>query len=167
MPNQTSPRSGKLTGRSSATSCLSPDLLVGIKTNPAVGSSRGNENIESVKGCVAPEYVVDGSVFGKVDIFSFGVVLLELISGKDDVDGKSFKECIVFLGGKTTEGGCFDGLRSFMDPCLKEDYPLAEALCLTVLAKACVEEDPLQRPSMDDIIKVLVRMVRRYNISFL
>ncbi|KAL3579694.1 hypothetical protein D5086_017529 [Populus alba] len=78
--------------------------------------------------------------------------------GKDDVDGKSFKECIVFLGGKTTEGGCFDGLRSFMDPCLKEDYPLAEALCLTVLAKACVEEDPLQRPSMDDIIKVLVRM---------
>ncbi|KAJ6904638.1 hypothetical protein NC652_022612 [Populus alba x Populus x berolinensis] len=136
-------------------------------TNPAVGSSRGNENIKSVKGCVAPEYVVDGSVFEKVDIFAFGVVLLELISGKDDVDGKSFKECIVFLGRKTTEGGCFDGLRSFMDPCLKKDYPLAEALCLTVLAKACVEEDPLQRPSMDDIMKVLVRMVRRYNISFL
>jgi LysM repeat protein len=134
--------------------------LTNIRTNPAVGSSRGNENIESVKGCVAPEYVVDGSVSEKVDIFAFGVVLLELISGKDDVDGKSFKECIAFLGGKTTEGGCFDGLRSFMDPCLKEDYPLAEALCVTVLAKACVEEDPLHRPSMDDILKVLVRMVR-------
>ncbi|KAG6735680.1 hypothetical protein POTOM_061674 [Populus tomentosa] len=131
-----------------------------LVTNPAVGSSRGNENIKSVKGCVAPEYVVDGSVFEKVDIFAFGVVLLELISGKDDVDGKSFKECIVFLGRKTTEGGCFDGLRSFMDPCLKKDYPLAEALCLTVLAKACVEEDPLQRPSMDDIMKVLVRMAQ-------
>ena len=76
----------------------------------------------------------DGSVSEKVDIFAFGVVLLELISGKDDVDGKSFKECIAFLGGKTTEDGCFDGLRSFMDPCLKEDYPLAEALRLAVLA---------------------------------
>ncbi|KAJ6904637.1 hypothetical protein NC652_022611 [Populus alba x Populus x berolinensis] len=136
-------------------------------SNLSTRSSGGNENIESVKGCVEPEYVVDGSVSEKVDIFAFGVVLLELISGKDDVDGKSFKECIAFLGGKTTEGGCFDGLTSFMDPCLKEDYPLAEAFRLAVLAKACVEEDPLQRPSMDDIMKVLVRMVRRYNISFL
>ncbi|KAJ6691540.1 LYSM-DOMAIN RECEPTOR-LIKE KINASE [Salix purpurea] len=66
-----------------------------------------------------------------------------------------FKQCIAFLGRKTTEGGCFDGLRS-----LKEDYPLPEALCLAVLAKACVEEDPLHRPSLDDILKVLVRMVR-------
>ena len=32
--------------------------LTNIRTNPAVGSSRGNENIESVKGCVGPEYVV-------------------------------------------------------------------------------------------------------------
>ncbi|KAF9675193.1 hypothetical protein SADUNF_Sadunf09G0006700 [Salix dunnii] len=134
--------------------------LTNIRANPAFVSSRGNENIENVKGWVAPEYVVDGSVSEKVDIFAFGIVLLELISGKDDVDGKSFKECIAFLGGKTTEGGCFDGLRSFMDPCLKEDYPLPEALCLAVLAKACVEEDPLHRPSMDDILKVLVRMVR-------
>ena len=71
--------------------------LTNIRTNPAVGSSRGNENIESVKGCVAPENVVDGSVSEKVDIFAFGVVLLELISGKDDVDGKSFKETLTIL----------------------------------------------------------------------
>ncbi|KAG6760700.1 hypothetical protein POTOM_033879 [Populus tomentosa] len=64
------------------------------------------------------------------------------------------------LAMKDEMSGCFDGLRSFMNPCLKEDYPLAEALRLAVLAKACVEEDPLQRPSMDDILKVLVRMVR-------
>ncbi|KAJ6895215.1 hypothetical protein NC651_021650 [Populus alba x Populus x berolinensis] len=121
--------------------------LTNIRTNPAVRSFRGNENIESVKGCVAPEYVVDGSVSEKC-------LALRSKLRKDDVDGKSFKECIAFLGEKTTEGGCFDGLRSFMDPCLKEDYPLAEALRLAVLAKACVE------PSMDDILKVLVRMVR-------
>ncbi|KAJ6408739.1 hypothetical protein OIU84_008439 [Salix udensis] len=122
--------------------------MTNIRANPAAVSSRGTENIENVKGWAAPEYVVDGSVSEKVDIFAFGVALLELISGKDDVDGKSFKECIAFLGRKTTEGGCFDGLRS-----LKEDYPLPEALCLAVLAKACAEEDPLHRPSMDDIFE--------------
>ncbi|PWA40721.1 protein kinase-like domain-containing protein [Artemisia annua] len=61
--------------------------------------------------------------------------------------------------GTGSEGGCFENLKSFMDPCLKEDYPLAEALCLGVLAKACVENDPSHRPSMDDILKVLARMV--------
>ncbi|KAB5540663.1 hypothetical protein DKX38_013637 [Salix brachista] len=132
------------------------EKMTNIRANPAAVSSRGTENIENVKGWAAPEYVVDGSVSEKVDIFAFGVALLELISGKDDVDGKSFKECIAFLGRKTTEGGCFDGLRS-----LKEDYPLPEALCLAVLAKACVdEEDPLHKPYTDDILKVLVRMVR-------
>ncbi|KAJ6344954.1 hypothetical protein OIU78_007773 [Salix suchowensis] len=186
FPTPSSPRSGQLAGRSSATSFLSPDLLAcikyslrtysiedlkradGIRTDsPNYRSHKYSEfawclfvmervtileelkNIENVKGWAAPEYVVDGSVSEKLDIFAFGVALLELISGKDDVDGKSFKECITFLGGKTIEGGCFDGLRS-----LKEDYPLPEALCLAVLAKACVdEEDPLHRPCIDDIFE--------------
>ena len=61
--------------------------------------------------------------------------------------------------GGASEGGCFEKLRSFMDPSLKDDYPLAEALCLAVLAKACLEDDPLHRPTMDYIMKVLARMV--------
>ena len=61
--------------------------------------------------------------------------------------------------GGASEGGCFEKLRSFMDPSLKDDYPLAEALCLGVLAKACLEDDPLHRPTMDYIMKVLARRV--------
>ncbi|CAN1182225.1 LysM domain receptor-like kinase 4 [Linum perenne] len=108
-------------------------------------------------GWLAPEY--NGLASEKVDIFAFGVVLLELISGREDSDGKSFKESLGFLGGGAGEGGCFEQLRSFIDPRLNGDYPLAEALCLAVLAKTCVEDDPCHRPSMDDILKVLVRMV--------
>ncbi|WCJ41003.1 protein kinase family protein / peptidoglycan-binding LysM domain-containing protein [Euphorbia peplus] len=99
----------------------------------------------------------------RADIFEYGIVLLELISGREDKkDGKMLKDCIGFLGGDDSdqsEGSCFEKLRSFMDPSLKEDYPLAEALCLAVLAKACVEDDPLHRPSMDDVHKVIVRLV--------
>ncbi|KAI3683517.1 hypothetical protein L1987_84023 [Smallanthus sonchifolius] len=92
----------------------------------------------------------------KENIWEFGMVLLEILSGKVNIDTTS---SIAFLGGEGAEGGCFENLKSFMDPCLKEDYRLAEALCLGVLAKACVEHDPLHRPSMDDILKVLARMV--------
>ena len=38
------------------------------------------------------------SACAKVDIFAFGVILLELISAREDLDGNSFKECIKFLG---------------------------------------------------------------------
>ncbi|KAL0417705.1 UNVERIFIED_CONTAM: LysM domain receptor-like kinase [Sesamum radiatum] len=95
----------------------------------------------------------------KEDIFEFGVVLLELVSGREAVDGELLSESMRFLRGGSNEGGCFDQLRKFVDPCLKDDYPLAEALCLAVLAGSCVEDDPLHRPSMDDVLKVLARMV--------
>lgn len=125
--------------------------------NFGIGPMKENDNKDSLRGWVAPEYIQDGPACAKVDIFAFGVILLELISAREDLDGNSFKECIKFLGGES-EGGCFEQLRGFMDPSLKEDYPLAEALCLVVLAKACVEDDPLHRPSMDDIMKVLAKM---------
>ncbi|QCD88169.1 lysM domain receptor-like kinase 4 [Vigna unguiculata] len=119
---------------------------------------KSNDTVEIPKGLVAPEFLSHGSVSEKVDIFAFGVVLLELISGRDNFDGKKMKDSMGFLLGEASEGGCFEGLRSFMDPNLK-DYSLPEALCLSFLAKDCVADDPLRRPSMDDIMKVLAKMV--------
>ncbi|KAF7802106.1 lysM domain receptor-like kinase 4 [Senna tora] len=88
-----------------------------------------------------------------------------LLRGRESRDGvpltprDAVRDSIGFLGGGgNNEGGCFEGLRGLMDPNLK-DYPLAEALCLVVLAKACVEDDPLHRLSMDDIMKVLAKML--------
>ncbi|XVF20261.1 hypothetical protein REPUB_Repub11eG0182500 [Reevesia pubescens] len=128
--------------------------LANIGSTLAVSPSTRSDN-----GWVAPEYPVHGSASEKVDIFAFGIVLLELISGKEATEGNLLKDSIGFLGGGESEGGCFEQLRSFIDPSLKDDYLLAEALCLAVLAKACIEDDPLRRPSMDVILKVLGRLV--------
>ncbi|XP_061338858.1 lysM domain receptor-like kinase 4 [Gastrolobium bilobum] len=114
--------------------------------------------LADVGRALANKYLMHGLVSEKVDIFAFGVVLLELISGRDNFDGKSVKDSLGFLLGEASEGGCFEGLRSFMDPNLK-DYSLPEALCLSFLAKDCVADDPLHRPTMDDIMKVLTKMV--------
>ncbi|KAI3407522.1 uncharacterized protein J3R85_020918, partial [Psidium guajava] len=129
--------------------------LGNIGPTTPIASSKGNDHDTSISfnRWIAPEHRLNGSVSEKVDVFAFGVILLELISGLEDIDGKEFKESIRFLAGGGNEGGCFEQLRGFMDPCLKDDYSLAEALCLAVLAKACVEDDPLHRPSMDDVMK--------------
>ncbi|CAA2953648.1 lysM domain receptor-like kinase 4 [Olea europaea subsp. europaea] len=133
--------------------------LTVFKAIPADESLKESGSLTSPGVWVAPEYVLYGSATEKVDIFAYGVVLLELISGKQAADGKLFEESVTFFGGGANEGCCFEQLRNFLDPCLKEDYPIAEALCLAVLASSCVEEDPLHRPSIDDVIKILARMV--------
>ncbi|XP_030517427.2 lysM domain receptor-like kinase 4 [Rhodamnia argentea] len=132
-----------------------------IAPTTTIASSKGNDRDTSISfnGGIAPEHMLNGLVSEKVDVFAFGVVLLELISGLEDIDGKQLKESIRFLAGGGNEGRCLEQLRGFMDPCLKDNYSLTEALCLAVLAKACVEDDPLHRPSMDDVMKVLARMV--------
>lgn len=132
---------------------------VGRALAASVTPYKRNDGMEiESKGLVASEFLLHGSVSEKVDIFAFGVVLLELISGRDNSDGKSIKDSLGFLLGEDSEGGCFEGLRSFMDPNLK-DYAIPEALCLSFLAKDCVADDPLHRPTMDDIMKVLSKMV--------
>ncbi|KAI3738692.1 hypothetical protein L2E82_28787 [Cichorium intybus] len=136
--------------------------------NPYMQTGLCSENIFVTSNWRAKLAVLSGNTnLGSMDssssdyenILEFGMILIEILSGKVDTDKKSLCETIGFLGGNGSEGGCFEHLRGFMDPCLKEDYPLAEALCLGVLAKACVEYDPLHRPSVEDILKVLARMV--------
>ncbi|TYJ33560.1 hypothetical protein E1A91_A05G111000v1 [Gossypium mustelinum] len=133
--------------------------LAKIGSTLAVSASTMNDKVVTVNGLVAPQNPMNEAASVKVDVFAFGVVLLELISGKEAAQGTFLKDSIRFLGGGANEEGCFEQLRSFIDPSLKNEYLIAEALCLAVLAKACIEDDPLRRPSMDDILKVLGRMV--------
>ncbi|XP_041995593.1 lysM domain receptor-like kinase 4 [Salvia splendens] len=92
------------------------------------------------------------------EMFDFGVVLMEVIGGKEvEVDERGVREAMGFMGEK--EGGCFDQLRSFVDSSLRDDYPLAEALCLAVLAGSCADHDPMHRPSIEDALKILARML--------
>ncbi|OVA20826.1 Protein kinase domain [Macleaya cordata] len=114
-------------------------------------------------GYLAPEYLYYGSVSSKVDVYAFGVVLLELISAKEALmDGCMLKDSVEFLVNADLEAtsGCVEKLKGFMDPALEEGkYPLRDALCLALLAKGCLEEDPHHRPTMNDVLKAISRIV--------
>ncbi|KAG1354931.1 lysM domain receptor-like kinase 4 [Cocos nucifera] len=131
---------------------------LGMGTVINSGKERGDGMITS-EGWIAPEYLDHGSVSDKVDVFAFGVVLLELLSAKEARDGAFVKKLEFLTAGGSAARGCFEELRGFMDPSLK-DYPVNEALCMSILAKSCLEDDPLPRPSTNDMLKILARMVR-------
>ncbi|XVF08820.1 hypothetical protein REPUB_Repub07fG0036400 [Reevesia pubescens] len=127
------------------------------------GEISWNESlIVGTKGHLAPEYLTYGLASVKVDVFAFGVVLLELLSAKEAAtDGNFLKDFINVFGdlGLECSSGYLEKLKEFMDPILEGNYPLADAMCLAFLAKACIEQDPHHRPTMESVIKVLSRFV--------
>ncbi|XP_058074149.1 lysM domain receptor-like kinase 3 isoform X2 [Magnolia sinica] len=78
-------------------------------------------------GYLAPEYLSDGLATTKSDVYAFGVVLFELISGKEAIT--------------RTEG------KVLVNP---ERRSLASVMA--ILAKQCVEEDPILRPDMKQVV---------------
>lgn len=115
-------------------------------------------HIVGTQGYIAPEYLSDGIVSTKMDVFSFGVVLLELVSGRPAVDGDG--------GGVLWDGvgGMMEGkeerkvrkVREWMDECLVEEEASSESVMSVVgVAGACLNRDPARRPSMVEIVYAL------------
>ncbi|KAI3504221.1 hypothetical protein L1887_32766 [Cichorium endivia] len=116
-------------------------------------------HIVGTQGYIAPEYLSDGIVSTKMDIFSFGVVLLELISGREAVneDGKAlWVEVYENFNGK--EDKQIHKLKGFMDDVLlEESCSIDSVMNVMSIAIACLNRDPSKRPSMVDIVYALCK----------
>jgi len=117
------------------------------------------KHIVGTQGYMAPEYLADGLVSSKLDVFAFGVVLLELISGKEAIvregglplagkEGLLWTHIKPLLEGEDRE----ENLRQWVDANLQNDYSIDSVLGLATIARACVEEDPGQRPPLGEIV---------------
>ncbi|KAL9225800.1 hypothetical protein vseg_001683 [Gypsophila vaccaria] len=109
-------------------------------------------------GYMAPEYATTGKLTEKSDVFSFGVVLLELITGRKPVDGsqplgeESLVEWARPLLTHALDIGEFDGL---VDPRLENNYIEREMFRMTEAAAACVRHSSSRRPRMGQIVRAL------------
>ncbi|KZV20248.1 hypothetical protein F511_25517 [Dorcoceras hygrometricum] len=117
------------------------------------------------KGYLAPEYVNEGAITSSIDIFAYGVILLEILSGKapiivsDDVgEAKLVKlsdEIKHILGSEDPAGR----LKEWMDGSLGENYSFDAAVMLANVARSCVENEPCSRPNAGEIVEKLLRLV--------
>ncbi|KAF8013136.1 hypothetical protein BT93_I1113 [Corymbia citriodora subsp. variegata] len=127
------------------------------------GSSLADEPDPWSKAYLAPEYISQGTISPGLDIFSYGVVLLEVSCGKMPMTWSENKgEETVRLSDQIRSilrSDNADELREWMDDALGEDYSFDGAVTLANLARACTEEDPSLRPSAGEIVERLLRLV--------
>ncbi|KAI7742127.1 hypothetical protein M8C21_003531 [Ambrosia artemisiifolia] len=105
---------------------------------------------------VAPEYASTGKLTEKSDVFSFGVVLLELITGRRAMEIDTSDESVIDWAAPTliqaSDGGSFDEM---VDPRLEGNYNRDEMRRMVACAAACLRHSAKKRPKMSTIVRVL------------
>ncbi|CAN1808243.1 Probable receptor-like serine/threonine-protein kinase At5g57670 [Linum perenne] len=111
--------------------------------------------IEGTFGHLAPEYYLHGIVDEKTDVFAFGVLLLELISGKKPVDGShlSLHSWVSKQAKPVLKRGEVEELA---DPRLGGEYDVREMRQLAFAASLCIRPSPAWRPTMSEVLTVMV-----------
>ncbi|KAI5594914.1 hypothetical protein BDE02_03G102900 [Populus trichocarpa] len=100
--------------------------------------------ISAAMGYLSPEYVTTGLFTEKSDIYAFGVIILQILSGKQMLYSKSMRlaaACCMY--------------DDFVDTGLQGNFSESEAAKLAKIALACTDELPDHRPTMKEVIQEL------------
>lgn len=111
-------------------------------------------------GYLPPESVLELHMTTKSDVYAFGVVLAELITGlralvRDNKEANKTKSLITIMRKAFKTEHLESSLEKTIDPSLKDNYPIEEVCKLTKISMWCLSEDPLDRPEMREIMSLL------------
>ncbi|KAK8712577.1 hypothetical protein V6N13_147814 [Hibiscus sabdariffa] len=105
---------------------------------------------EGTFGYFAPEYFVHGIVDEKTDVYAFGVLLLELLTGRKPIDDQQ-QNVVTWAKPLLDE----NDITELLDPFLGDDYDADQVDRMALTASLCIEQSPILRPQMSQVVILL------------
>ncbi|KAI3887540.1 hypothetical protein MKW92_022654 [Papaver armeniacum] len=105
-------------------------------------------------GYMAPEYAMHGKFSVKSDVFSFGVLILEILCGKRSNSfgkGEDAESILTYAWKLWNEGKHLE----LLDSTLRENHSTNEVMRCIEIALLCVQESVAERPTMARIVHIL------------
>ncbi|XP_040992284.1 probable serine/threonine-protein kinase PBL5 [Juglans microcarpa x Juglans regia] len=125
------------------------------KVGPSGDKTHVSTRVMGTYGYCAPDYAMTGQLTVKSDIYSFGVVLLELITGRKAIDpAKTAREQNLVAWARPL----FKDRKRFsqmVDPLLQGQYPMRGLYQALAISAMCVQEQPNMRPVIGDVVTAL------------
>ncbi|XP_048234219.1 protein kinase STUNTED isoform X2 [Ricinus communis] len=105
-------------------------------------------------GYLAPEYFMYGKLSDKIDVYAFGVVILELLSGRKPIvyETPNGQESLVMWAKPIIESG---NARGILDPSLDENFDEAQMRRMVLAANLCITRAARLRPKISEVLKLL------------
>jgi len=123
--------------------------------------SRALTTIRGTIGYLAPEWISGGAITPKVDVYSYGMLLLEIVSGRKN----THRECTTtgdddtYFPVQVASKLLLGDIGSLVDHKLHGDVNLNEAERVCKVACWCIQDNELNRPTMGEVVQVLEGLI--------
>ncbi|EOY34020.1 hypothetical protein QUC31_018635 [Theobroma cacao] len=129
------------------------------RQGPAEGLGHVSTTVVGTIGYAAPEYVQTGRLTAKSDVWSFGVVLYELVTGRRALERnlpRSEQKLLEWVRPYVSDSKKF---HLIVDPRLEGHYCIKSVQKLASLANKCLMKNPKSRPKMSEVVEMLGNII--------
>ncbi|PSS07348.1 Receptor-like serine/threonine-protein kinase [Actinidia chinensis var. chinensis] len=119
------------------------------------GNKHISTHVMGTFGYLAPEYAMTGHLLVKSDVYSYGVVLLELLTGRKPVDLSQPPGQENLVSWARPLLSTKEGLETIIDPAIKLNIPFDSTTKVAAIASMCVQPEVSHRPFMGEVVQAL------------
>uniref|UniRef100_A0A5B6Z7G4 non-specific serine/threonine protein kinase n=1 Tax=Davidia involucrata TaxID=16924 RepID=A0A5B6Z7G4_DAVIN len=135
------------------------------RLGPSDGLSHVSTAVVGTVGYAAPEYIQTGRLTSKSDVWSYGVFLYELITGRRPLDRSRPKNEQKLLEWVRPHLSDIKKFQLILDPRLDGKYALKSAQKLAAIANRCLVRHPKKRPKMSEILEMIDQIVEATEVG--